>query len=481
MSEPVKPPDPDRRRFFRHFAGEVATSVGSMMGAVQTLQASSTDAARELFGNPPGASSGAGVPVGGLATLTTAAPSREPQDASTAGWRTPFRWDGDVCRIVDQRRLPDTLVDIELRGAADAVNAINDGALVGTLVQAQVGAVVLALVAKNGTASRSFARRATIRGAANALRLARPGSAAMGAVVDRMLALLELAGPDASGDEVAALFHDEAEHVIGEAIEDHGTLVGHLVGMLPGGPADPLHVLVAGSTGAMGGGQFGTALSAVQTVHHAGRPVHALVTEGRPGFEGSRIAAWELRQAGVPHAVVTDGAAPGCIAAGEVEAVLVGADRIVANGDVIVTAGAYSLALACAAAGIPFIVCAPTNVLDLALADGSAATIEEGRPTPVLRAGGIRIAPEGTQVRNPVQDLVPASLVTAIVTDEGVARAPFRDALAAAAAAASERRTRATGYAAMLAQRAAAATTPAPTPAPVDLAALRNPPRNPGP
>jgi eIF-2B alpha/beta/delta-like uncharacterized protein len=297
----------------------------------------------------------------------------------------------------------------------------------------------------------------------------------MSAMVDRMLALLALAGLEATGDEVTALFHDEAEQLIGEAIEDHGSLVGHLVGMLPGALEAPLHVLVAGSTGAMGGGQFGTALSAVQTIHHAGRPVHALVAEGRPTFEGSRIAAWELRQAGVPHAVVTDGAAPGCIAAGEVEAVLVGADRITANGDVIGTAGVYPLALACHASDVPFIVCAPTNVLDLAVADGASATIEEGRPTPVLRAGGSRIAPEGTQVRNPVQDLVPAALVTAIVTDEGVARPPFGPVLARAAATASERRSRAKGYAALVAQREAAI----PVPPPVDVAALRNPPRTP--
>ena len=103
-----------------------------------------------------------------------------------------------------------------------------------------------------------------------------------------------------------------------------GPLVGHAISTLPGGAEDPLRVLVAGSTGAMGGGQFGTALSAVQTIHHAGRPIHALVPEGRPGLEGSRVAAWELRQAGVSHAVVTDAAAPGRIAAGEVEAVLVG-------------------------------------------------------------------------------------------------------------------------------------------------------------
>ena len=488
MSEPVQPPDPDRRRFFRQFAGEVVTSVGSMMGAAQTLQESSAEAARELLGGPPATATTwtpATSPAGGVSSSTTAGVEL---DASTAGWRAPFRWDGDVCRIVDQRRLPDVLVDLELRGAADTVGAINDGALAGSAAQAQVAAVTLAIVAAKAAGSRAFARRATVRGAANALRLTRPGSAAMAATLDRMLALLDEAGLETPGDEVAAALRAEAERIIGEATEDHGALVGHVISTLPGGPEEPLHVLVAGGTGAMGGGQFGTALSAVQTVHHAGRPIHALVAEGRPGLEGSRVAAWELRQAGVPYAVVTDAAAPGCIAAGEVQAVLVGADRICANGDVIATAGAYPLALACAASGIPFLVCAATTAVDLATAGGADATLEEGRPTLVLRAGGTRVAPEGTQVRNPLQDLVPAALVTTIVTETGVLRAPYGPALVSAVATALARRSTAAGFAALLARREAAAQddtgTGAPAPVtghdPVDVATLRNPPREAG-
>jgi methylthioribose-1-phosphate isomerase len=482
VSEPVQPPDPDRRRFFRQFAGEVVTSVGSMMGAAQSLQESSAEAARELLGGP------AGTP-----TTPVAVPSSPPntgveQDASTAGWRAPFRWDGDVCRIVDQRRLPDVLVDLELRGSADTVGAINGGALAGSAAQAQVAAVTLAIVASKAAGSRAFARRATLRGAANALRLTRPGSAAMGAALDRMLALVDEAGLDVPGDEVAALLRAEAERIIGETTDDHGALVGHVLSLLPGGAGDPLRVLVAGSTGAMGGGQFGTALSAVQTVHHAGRAIHALVPEGRPGLEGSRVAAWELHQAGVPHAVVTDAAAPGCIAAGEVQAVLVGADRICANGDVITTAGAYPLALACAASGTPFSVCAATTAIDLETAHGADATLEEGRPTLVLRAGGSRIAPEGTQVRNPLQDLVPAALVTSIATETGVLRAPFGPALASAVATASARRSTAPGFAALRTRREAAergdahagATEAAPVRVPVDVATLRNPPREDG-
>ncbi len=497
MSDPVQPPDPNRRRFFRQFAGDVVTSVGSALGAAQTLQQVSSDAARELLGSDAaglrglvgladaGAGSRALVGVAvGTTGLTTAVGEL---DAATAGWRAPFRWDDEVCRIVDQRRLPDVLVDLELRSASDTVSAINDGALIGAAVQAQVAAVTLAILADNAARSRAFARRATIRGAANALRHARPGSAPMAAALDRMLALLEELGLEADGERVADALRGEAERIISETVDDHGAVVGHLLPILPGATDEPLHVLVAGSTGAMGGGQFGTALSAVQTVHHSGRQIHALVAEGRPGLEGSRIAAWELRQAGVPHAVVTDGAAPGCIAAGEVQAVLVGADRIGANGDVVVTAGAYPLALACAAAGTPFLVCASTTAVDPAITDGAHAAVEEGRPGLVLRVGATRVAPEGTQIRNPLQDLVTADLVTAIVTETGVLRAPYGPAIEAAVATASARRAGSAGFAALLAKRAAEAAEAAAAAedataedAPVDVAALRNPARTPG-
>jgi eIF-2B alpha/beta/delta-like uncharacterized protein len=298
-------------------------------------------------------------------------------------------------------------------------------------VQAQVAAVTLAIVAARTVTSRPFARRATIRGGANAMRLARPGSAPLAAALDRMLAVLEEQGLDAPGEAIAAAMADEATRIVGEAVDDHGALVGHLLGGVLPGPADgPLRVLVAGSTGAMGGGQFGTALSALQTAHHAGREVHALVPEGRPGLEGARIASWELRQAGVPHEVVTDAAAPGCIAAGGLHAVLVGADRIAANGDVVSPAGAYPLALAAQAAGVPFIVCAASPAIDATLADGAEATLEEGRPGPMARLGTQRIVPEGTAVLNRLQDFVPASLVTTIVTEHGVLRVPLEASVA---------------------------------------------------
>jgi eIF-2B alpha/beta/delta-like uncharacterized protein len=430
-AEPITAPDPNRRRFFRQFAGDVMTSVGSVIGAAQLLQQESAQAARELLGDPEAVDAGA---VGPGAAVPAAPEGPREERAAGAGFRAPMRWDGDVCRVVDQRRLPDVLVDIEVRGGGDGVAAIRDEAIVGSPAQAQLGAVTIALTAGKLRTHRPFARRATIRGAANALRNVRPGSAAMHATVARMLVVEDRLGIDSDGETIAAALRVEAEAIIADASAAHGALVTHALGLLDalrGEGETPLRLLTTGSTGPMGGGQYGTALSAIIAAHHADRPVEALVAETRPGFEGSRIAAWELHEAGVPHAVVTDAAAPGRIAAGEVDAVLVGADRIAANGDVIAVAGTYPLALAASAAGIPFFVCVASIALDGALADGASRELEDGRPGPVLAAAGTRVAPEGTRIRNPVQDVTPFPLVTAIVTEHGALRPPFASSIAA--------------------------------------------------
>ena len=432
-AEAITPPDPNRRRFFRQFAGDVMSSMGSVIGAAQLLQQESAQAARELLGEEPTGDDAAAATVAGAAGADVGSTPRE-EPAAGAGFRAPMRWDGDVCHVVDQRRLPDVLVDLEVRGAGDGVSAIRDGALVGAPAQAQLAAVTLALVAGKMLTHRPFARRATIRGAANAMRTYRPGSAALLATVSRMLAVEERLGVEAGGEAIAEAMRAEALAIVAEASDAHGALVGHALAELDGiagGDDGTLRVLTFGSTGAMGGGQFGTALSAVIAAHHAERKVLALVSETRPGLEGSRIAAWELREAGVPHAVITDAAAPGRIAAGEVDVVLVGADRIAANGDVIAPAGTYPLALAASAAGVPFVVCVATIVLDPATPDGAAVQLEDGAPGPVLAAAGTRVTPVGTTARNPVQDVTPAGLVSAIVTERGALRPPFEAAIGA--------------------------------------------------
>ncbi len=445
---PLSPADPHRRRFFRLFAGDVASSVGSMIGVARSLQAESASAAQELLG--VGA---AAAPATGGGPSTPGQRAQGPYLASTAGYRAPFRFEDDAVFAWDQRQLPDILQEIEIAGAADGVNAITEGAVIGAAVQAQLAAAVVALVAAKAWDSRPFARRATIRGSANAFRMNRPGSAQMGLALDRMLAIVDEFPVDADGKVLADALRREAEDIIIEATEDHGKIAEHAPDALPGGPEAALHVLTAGSTGALGSGVFGTALGVITSRHHAGQRIHALVAETRPWLAGARVACWELGQAGVPHALVTDAAAPGCIAAGEVEAVLVAADRIAANGDIAAPVGTYPLALAARAADVPLIVCVATTAVDLAVAEGDDLTIEDARPSAVLTILGQRIAHEGIHIRNPVTDVVPAEMVAAFVTDEGVLRPPFGPALAAAVDRSSARRMTARGFRALTEQR----------------------------
>jgi methylthioribose-1-phosphate isomerase len=180
--------------------------------------------------------------------------------------------------------------------------------------------------------------------------------------------------------------------------------------------------------------------------HHAGRPLHVWVDETRPYLQGARLTTWELAQAGVPHALLPDVAAGHLLARGEVDVILVGADRVAANGDTANKVGTYTLAVLAARHGIPFYVCAPTSTVDLATPDGSAIEIEERRAEEVTEFRGVRIAPPGTEVRNPSFDVTPAELITGIVTEEGVIAAPYETGLAAAVASAAARWAATPGY-----------------------------------
>jgi methylthioribose-1-phosphate isomerase len=178
----------------------------------------------------------------------------------------------------------------------------------------------------------------------------------------------------------------------------------------------------------------------VQAAHSAERPLHVWVDETRPYLQGARLTAWELAQAGVPHTLIPDVAAASLMAAGKVDVILVGADRVAANGDVANKVGTYPLAVLAARHGIPFYVCAPISSVDLETPNGDGISIEERPAAEVTEIRGQRIAPAGTAVWNPAFDITPAELITAIVTEEGVLRAPYAPALQAAADARAARR-----------------------------------------
>jgi methylthioribose-1-phosphate isomerase len=192
-------------------------------------------------------------------------------------------------------------------------------------------------------------------------------------------------------------------------------------------------VLTHCNTGSLATGGIGSALGVVKTAHWSGNPVRVFVDETRPLLQGARLTAWELRRQSIPHEVIVDGAAAGLIARGDVGAVLVGADRIAANGDVANKVGTYGLALAAAAHAVPFYVVAPVSTIDPHTASGVDIVIEERTEAEVLTAAGVATAPSGSAGRNPAFDVTPAHLVTAIVTEAAVLRPPYDAAIAGVA------------------------------------------------
>ncbi|MCI0346605.1 MAG: S-methyl-5-thioribose-1-phosphate isomerase, partial [Chloroflexi bacterium] len=402
-------PETDRRRFFRAFAAQIIDAAASVGRTAGELQRTSQEAARSI--------------------LEDVEPAGPP-----TGFRTAFRWgDNDILLVIDQRKLPEALVELPVKSGWDAVRVIKQMAVRGAPAIGQVAAIGLALTASLTRRTRPHARRSSLLGVADALRRARPTAVNLTWAVDRVLAQYERhGGSDSDPEAVARAMRAEADQIVHETTTDHGRMADFGVAVLPDVGDRVLNVLTHCNTGPLACGQFGTALGVVQAAHHRGRLLNVWVDETRPWLQGSRLTAWELAQAGVTHAVIADGAAGHLMARGEVDVVIVGADRVAANGDAANKIGTYTLAVLAARHGIPFLVAAPLSSVDLATPDGGAIPIEERPPDEVLKVRELRIAPPGTAARNPAFDITPAELITGIVTEEGVLRAPYGPALEAA-------------------------------------------------
>jgi methylthioribose-1-phosphate isomerase len=459
-------PVPTRRQFFRRFAGDLLTSAAQITGAVAELRDRSAAEASDLFGElSPDASGSISTLLGRDAASSS--PSSEvvvepaADGARPVGFRTSFRMaSDDVLLVVDQRRLPDALLEIPVGSAPEAARVIRESAVRGAPAVGQVAAIGLALTARTAARSNPTIRRAIIEGAANTLRASRPAAANLGWAVDRLMARWEAMGlMSEDGSALAGALMDEAMTIVAEATDDHGRLAERGLAVLPAPSDRPVEILTLGSTGPLAGGQYGTALGVVQTAHHAERPIHVWIAESRPSLEGARLTAWELAQAGVSHTLVPDGAAASLLAAGRVDAVLVGADRIAANGDAAGVVGTYPIAVVARRHGIPLYVVAPISSVDPATASGAAMPVDERPSAEVTQLRGVQIATKGTDVFNPAFDLTPAELITGIVTEEGVLGAPYEPSLGDAVGRRDARRRDARAAA----SQAATAGAPAPT------------------
>ena len=301
------------------------------------------------------------------------------------------------------------------------VGAIRALVVRGAPVLGAAGAFGVALAAQNATAKGGVSGRrakSAVRSAAARLTQARPTAVNLARGVEHGVAGFEAGG--AEGALTAALELAAADVATNRAIGANGRV------MVKDGARIVTHCNV-GSLACVG---YGTALGVVRAAHEAGTRIHAWVGETRPVLQGARLTAWELDRLGVPYSVVADGAVASLMAAGEVDLVIVGADRIAANGDVANKIGTYSLAVLAAAHKVPFYVAAPVSTIDAESATGADIPIEDRDPDEVLVLGGRRLAPAGASARNPAFDVTPAKLVTAIITEHGICRAPLARSVA---------------------------------------------------
>jgi S-methyl-5-thioribose-1-phosphate isomerase len=338
-----------------------------------------------------------------MATSTDASISSPAPRASVVA----LRFDGETLWALDQTLLPWREEELPLRSAADVAEALKRLAIRGAPLIGVAGgygvALELATNSDPGACERAIAL----------LRDARPTAVNLARAVDRVRAAA-LAAPF---EQRAAAARAAAERIHAEEEAASAAMAAHGADLLAG----RRRVLTHCNTGALAGPGRGTALSVVAELAERGRLEGVIACEARPLLQGARLTVWELARLGIAHELIVDGAAAGLMRAGAVDAVVLGCDRVAANGDVANKVGTYGLALAAKAASIPFVVVGPTSTIDPDAASGDEIAIEERDADEVRHARGEPLTVPGTPCRNPAFDVTPAELVTALVTERGVA------------------------------------------------------------
>jgi len=341
-------------------------------------------------------------------------------------WKT-LEWTDEGVVLLDQRLLPGEERYLTLTSVEDVALAIERLVVRGAPAIACAAALGCALGAARSEAATADALRVEVEAALARLARTRPTAVNLFWAIDRMRSRLDALLAGSGGDPVRVRdgLVAEALEILREDVQTNREIGAHGLPLVPDGS----RVLTHCNAGALATAGYGTALGIVRAAVGDGRKVTVLADETRPFLQGARLTAWELARDGIPVTVVTDSMAGHLMSRDEVDLVIVGADRVAANGDVANKIGTYTLAVLAHEHGIPFHVAAPLSTVDFDTPDGASIPIEQRSSEEVVELAGVRLVPEGVAARHPAFDVTPARLVSTIVTERGVARAPYTESL----------------------------------------------------
>ena len=337
-----------------------------------------------------------------------------------------LRWRDGRLELIDQRVLPARVEFVGCATAEETARAIRDMVVRGAPAIGCAAAYGIALEAAHLSAAAPADFAAGLDRAFDALAASRPTAVNLFWAIDRMRALVNAAAPARPAD-IAARLLDEAHRIAAADVAANRAMGGHGAALL----ADGMRVLTHCNAGALATAGHGTALGVIRSAVAAGKRITVFAGETRPLLQGARLTAWELTRDGIPVTLIADNMSGHLMSRGDIDAVIVGADRVAANGDVANKIGTYMIAVLARRHRIPFYVAAPLSTIDPRIASGEAIPIEERGAAEVRGHAGLEWTPAGVAVRNPAFDVTPAELVTALITEKGVVAAPDRGKIAA--------------------------------------------------
>jgi methylthioribose-1-phosphate isomerase len=338
-----------------------------------------------------------------------------------------IEWNADGVVMIDQRKLPASEIYVTCKTANEVAKAIKTMVIRGAPAIGVAAAMGIALGMRRSTATGTKRFTTEFQRICDLMAATRPTAVNLFWAIERMkrtFAAAALGG--ASVDEIKQRLETEALAIHDEDVQSCRTLGEHGASLVP----ETARILTHCNAGALATAGFGTALGVIRAAAGQGKSVTVLADETRPFLQGARLTAWELIKDGIETTVITDNMAASMMRLGEIDLVVVGADRIAANGDVANKIGTYGVAVLAREHGLPFYVAAPLSTIDLDTPDGSTIPIEERNDREVTHVGASRVTPEGAKIRNPAFDVTPAKFVTAIVTERGIARPPYSESLA---------------------------------------------------